>query len=1202
MKLTTLILAICAVFSIRAQIGSVDIIDRFEEGRYLRTSVRLGDHIITGGQSLDNLYYRPTVVCSDTNGTVIWNSALLGGLPYNNESVQLLHVSADGFIYGVCSLIYSNVVFKLNPVNGAVIWTKNLEGVTALKDYGQNIACVADGSGPNAIALKILDAATGTELSSHVLGNNYVFNFEVDENLNVYYASSDTIIKRNHSDLNLASWKVKYTAQNMNEIKRIFYDTISGKIIGFGKTNSGAFKILIVDTLAGSVLNSLTPSGGFTGLSVVAIKVKNDDVYFATTTSTISQNEFKLVKLNLPTATISWVFYETPTLNDVTGIVDFELDSQDNVYCYGHYNNTLSNGANLSIIKVTPTGTLSYIKQYSYNTTLDNASYPYRSFLINNNLYLTAYMQGKYLGDKGGNAKLIKVDLLTGDSVFTASMGGTTINSSSEVKFFVKHPDGGFVAFSRKGQLLNVQRFDNNNSPVWDVNFSQGSTEAYHPVAAVIAPNGQILIGLHTTNVNDLNNLAISGSTYDVMVMMLDANGNQMMEESFYGMFSSSPSAKIVDVLFDGTQFFALINDYAGVSKQVKISMSGQVTYPYPNLVQFSYTANQKKYFANYNTANYMILGNNGSGNPASIKIYAKNDMSIQDLKVCPSYATQVHTFKEIGTTSLLIGGVGASGEFLFLMNKTTGAIIWEKPAIATGNTIKVIDMELDPTGTYAYVLSENDFSSIVRRYNVQTGYAMQTNTKAFSSSFGYRPKDLAVNGPTDQVVVGCSRDNYTAASVEGYYYIMTSNLLQQSDAVFGSSVVNNQAPAVNAVYFNPSNGLILGGIKQNTNAAKGVIEFATCVENGTLNVTACGQYVCPINNVNYTTSGTYSIFEQTSSLCDSLYTLNLTITQPSTGNDIQTACDSLVWAVNGQTYTVSGQYIDTIPNASGCDSIITLDLTIIPSLPLTIENSFSMPSDANSCVGQTAISISGNADFELNLDNGSQLVNSNGYSLITGLCSGIHDLKVTDNCSDTLSVSLVIPVDSNYVFTNPFIDSLVQDSLGITLSNCNIYYGGIDTAYIDSIWANGNTVNVIWNIVDSNGSNFDTTSYVLNNGTGVYWLQLSVFCPNKSLGEYFTVTEAIYFNNGDIETANLAEKEGLLFKLHPNPTSDHLILFWNGTYGASVEIIDVTGAFIRRCEVSSGESISVTDLSNAIYYLKWTGNGKSSVCRFVKN
>jgi hypothetical protein len=42
-----------------------------------------------------------------------------------------------------------------------------------------------------------------------------------------------------------------------------------------------------------------------------------------------------------------------------------------------------------------------------------------------------------------------------------------------------------------------------------------------------------------------------------------------------------------------------------------------------------------------------------------------------------------------------------------------------------------------------------------------------------------------------------------------------------------------------------------------------------------------------------------------------------------------QTALDSYTWPVNGQTYTQSGLYYDTLTNAAGCDSVITLDLTL---------------------------------------------------------------------------------------------------------------------------------------------------------------------------------------------------------------------------------------------------------------------------------
>lgn len=42
-----------------------------------------------------------------------------------------------------------------------------------------------------------------------------------------------------------------------------------------------------------------------------------------------------------------------------------------------------------------------------------------------------------------------------------------------------------------------------------------------------------------------------------------------------------------------------------------------------------------------------------------------------------------------------------------------------------------------------------------------------------------------------------------------------------------------------------------------------------------------------------------------------------------------QTSLDTYTWPVNNQTYTQSGTYSDTLVNAAGCDSIITLNLTL---------------------------------------------------------------------------------------------------------------------------------------------------------------------------------------------------------------------------------------------------------------------------------
>ena len=42
-----------------------------------------------------------------------------------------------------------------------------------------------------------------------------------------------------------------------------------------------------------------------------------------------------------------------------------------------------------------------------------------------------------------------------------------------------------------------------------------------------------------------------------------------------------------------------------------------------------------------------------------------------------------------------------------------------------------------------------------------------------------------------------------------------------------------------------------------------------------------------------------------------------------------QTALDSYTWPVNGQIYVQSGTYTEVIPNVAGCDSTITLDLSL---------------------------------------------------------------------------------------------------------------------------------------------------------------------------------------------------------------------------------------------------------------------------------
>lgn len=60
---------------------------------------------------------------------------------------------------------------------------------------------------------------------------------------------------------------------------------------------------------------------------------------------------------------------------------------------------------------------------------------------------------------------------------------------------------------------------------------------------------------------------------------------------------------------------------------------------------------------------------------------------------------------------------------------------------------------------------------------------------------------------------------------------------------------------------------------------------------------------------------------------CDSVVTLHLTVHHTIYGDITATACDSFTW--NDSVYTESGDYIQVFPAANGCDSVVTLHLTI---------------------------------------------------------------------------------------------------------------------------------------------------------------------------------------------------------------------------------------------------------------------------------
>lgn len=93
--------------------------------------------------------------------------------------------------------------------------------------------------------------------------------------------------------------------------------------------------------------------------------------------------------------------------------------------------------------------------------------------------------------------------------------------------------------------------------------------------------------------------------------------------------------------------------------------------------------------------------------------------------------------------------------------------------------------------------------------------------------------------------------------------------------------------------------------------------------ENTKIDTLVCDSYIW--NGIPYTESGSYSHNYSTSSGCDSLVILNLTVVHEITTSFNSLGCDSIFW--NGIKYDESGSFTQNLFTTFGCDSIVTMNL-----------------------------------------------------------------------------------------------------------------------------------------------------------------------------------------------------------------------------------------------------------------------------------
>jgi hypothetical protein len=224
--------------------------------------------------------------------------------------------------------------------------------------------------------------------------------------------------------------------------------------------------------------------------------------------------------------------------------------------------------------------------------------------------------------------------------------------------------------------------------------------------------------------------------------------------------------------------------------------------------------------------------------------------------------------------------------------------------------------------------------------YTPATEALFQPTTTGLQNALGYSNCEIVFPGSVSQV-----RLKITARSSSSSDTWMIDNVVITGENVCSPSAATISASACDS-YTSPSGaytwtstGTYMDTIS-NTLGCDSVITVNLSITNSSafsFSATACETYTSPSGNFTWTASGTYQDTLASANGCDSVITVNLTVLSTTSSSFTATGCNAYVSPSGNQTWTSSGTYTDTLTNAAGCDSIITANITILNSTSSSI-------------------------------------------------------------------------------------------------------------------------------------------------------------------------------------------------------------------------------------------------------------------------
>ena len=379
---------------------------------------------------------------------------------------------------------------------------------------------------------------------------------------------------------------------------------------------------------------------------------------------------------------------------------------------------------------------------------------------------------------------------------------------------------------------------------------------------------------------------------------------------------------------------------------------------------------------------------------------------------------------------------------------------------------------------------------------------------------------------------------------------------------------------------------------------------FTKTIYTGAIQATICSNETYDFNGRALSTSGAYIDTLQTINGCDSIVTLTLSVNPVASTNLSAAICEGTTYTENGFNVSEAGTYTQNLQTVNGCDSIVTLNLSVNPVASTTLS--------AAICEGSAYT------------ENGFNVSEAGTYT---------QNLQTVNGCDSIVTLNLTVNPVENTNLTAAICEGTTYTENGFNVSEAGSYTQNLQTVNgCDSIVMLNLSVNPVADttiaaaicegeIYYENGfmaSSEGTHTQILQTENGcdsVVTLNLTVY-PAYQMGigavihegetyeeygfnvnEEGTYTQILQTVNGcdSVITLNVVlssldevEANDIKVNVYPNPANSYTVLEVQGLKEETpIYLFDIQGRKLKEYIMNIGQEtlrIDLGDLPKGVY------------------